>query len=84
MLNYTDTLDNENSRVYVRVNEYNEVVEVNSSNFITDYTGWVYIDEGNGDRYAHAQNHYFGKPLISQSGIYNYYLLNGIIMDRGI
>lgn len=58
--------------VYVRVNENNEIVEVNSNIFIKDLTGWIKIDEGFGDKYAHAQSQYFEKLLINENGTYNY------------
>ena len=58
--------------VYVKLNDNNEVVEVNSDIFIKDLTGWIKIDEGFGDRFAHAQSQYFDKPLINDEGKYNY------------
>ena len=58
--------------VYVRVNENREIVEVNSNIFIKDLTGWIKIDEGFGDKFAHAQSQYFDKPLINEDGSYNY------------
>lgn len=32
--------------VYVRVNELGHIVEINSSAFISDTTGWIEIDSG--------------------------------------
>ena len=58
--------------VYVKLNDNKEVIEVNSDIFIKDLTGWIKIDEGFGDKYAHAQNHYFDKPLQNEDGSYNY------------
>lgn len=69
------------TKVYVKVNTNNEIIEVGSSVFIQDTTGWVEIDKGFGDKYAHAQSQYFEKPLISEDGYYNYrynYLLNKV------
>lgn len=62
-------------KVYVKVNDKNEVVEVGSSIFIKDLTGWIEIDSGFGDKYAHAQSQYFEKPLINEDGNYNYKLI---------
>lgn len=59
-------------KVYARVNENNEIIEVGSSIFIKDLTGWIKIDEGYGDKYAHAQSQYFDKPLRNDDGTYNY------------
>lgn len=62
-------------KVYVKVNDKNEVVEVGSSIFIEDTTGWIEIDEGFGDKYAHAQSQYFDKTLINEDDRYNYKLI---------
>lgn len=59
-------------KVYVRINANNEIIEVGSSIFIKDLTGWIEIDEGFGDKYAHAQSQYFDKPLMNEDGAYNY------------
>ena len=45
--------------VYAKYDENGNVKEVNSDIFIKDFTGWTKIDEGFGDRYAHAQSQYF-------------------------
>ncbi len=66
-------------KVYIKVNDKNEVVEVGSSIFIEDTTGWIEIDEGFGDKYAHAQSQYFDKPLINENGVYNYKYINNKI-----
>ena len=44
--------------VYVRRNSTGKIIEINSDLFIDDLTGWEKIDEGFGDRFAHAQNLY--------------------------
>lgn len=59
-------------KVYVKVNQDNYIIEINSEIFIKDFTGWIEIDKGYGDKYAHAQSHYFAKPLINDDGKYNY------------
>lgn len=67
-------------KVYVKVNANNEITEVGSSIFIKDLTGWIEIDKGYGDRFAHAQSQYFDKPLINEDGTYRYrYEYNRII-----
>ena len=58
--------------VYVKRNEDGYITEVGSDIFIQDLTGWTKIDEGYGDKYAHAQSQYFDKPLINDNGTYNY------------
>lgn len=59
-------------KVYIKINENNEITHVGSSIFIKDLTGWIEIDSGYGDKYAHAQSQYFDKPLINYDGKYNY------------
>lgn len=56
--------------VYVKVNEDGFITEVNSDIFIADFTGWQKIDEGYGDKFAHAQSQYFEDPLIDENGQY--------------
>ena len=70
-------------KVYIKVNDKNEITEVASSIFIKDLTGWIEIDSGFGDKYAHAQSQYFDKPLINENGVYNYkYINNKIIINE--
>ena len=69
-------------KVYIKVNEQHEITEVGSSIFIEDITGWIDIDEGSGDKYAHAQNNYFDKPLQDEEGNYNYLYINGKVYER--
>ena len=56
--------------VYVKVNEEGFIIDVNSDIFIKDFTGWQKIDEGYGDKYAHAQSQYFDENLIDNEGKY--------------
>ena len=44
--------------VYVKRNAAGKIMEINSSVFIDDFTGWEKIDEGFGDKFAHAQTQY--------------------------
>lgn len=60
------------TKVYIKVDENNNVVDVGSSIFIKDTDGWICIDEGYGDKYDHAQSSYLNKPLINEKGQYNY------------
>ena len=56
--------------VYIKVNEAGFVIDVNSEIFIDNFEGWIKIDEGCGDKYAHAQSQYFDLPLIDEMGNY--------------
>ncbi|XOQ44310.1 MAG: DUF5110 domain-containing protein [Clostridium sp.] len=66
-----------NHTVYVKTNGNGYITAVNSDVFLSDVTGWTQIDEGTGDKYAHAQGNYFEKPLVDENGCYNYKLENG-------
>ena len=54
--------------VYVKVNEEGFITDVSSDVFIENFEGWQKIDEGYGDKFAHAQSQYFEKPLIDEEG----------------
>ena len=59
-------------KIFIRVDDSGRILDVNSSAFLSDTTGWVQIDEGTGDRYHHAQNNYFPKPKYDGRGIPRY------------
>jgi hypothetical protein len=73
---------NEPIRVYVKLNSYNEIIDIGSSIFINDTYEWVMIDSGYGDKYAHAQTQYLPSPLKKRNGTYRYIYENGKIMER--
>lgn len=68
-------------KVYIKINKNNEITEVGSSIFIQNLTGWIEIDRGFGDKYAHSQSHYFDKDLFDDNGNYNYKYENGKIKN---
>ena len=59
-------------KVYVKLNENNVITQINSSIFLKDMTDYICIDEGTGDKYAHAQGNYLPKGLTDDKGRYNY------------
>ena len=63
--------------VYVRTDEQENIIEVNSSMFLKDAAGWRAIDEGITDQYRHAQGNYFANPLFDMQGCANYTLADG-------
>lgn len=71
----------DNYTVYIKVDENNNITEINSSAFLSDTTGYIEIDEGVGDKYHHAQNHYLDKPLMDEYGRYNYQFVNGEVVE---
>lgn len=68
----------ENIKVYIKLND-NYIAGINSSVFLTDATEWLQIDEGQGDRFAHASNNYLEKPLRDDKGRYNYKYIDEVI-----
>jgi hypothetical protein len=62
-------------KVYVKVDSAGCITQIDSSVFLTDLVDWIQIDEGTGDKYAHAQSQYLEKGLSDSTG-YNYKLIN--------
>ena len=71
----------EQIEVYVKINEKGEVIKIGSSIFIDDKSGWIKIDEGLGDKFAHAQSQYFDKPLQNENGEFNYFYQDGKVEE---
>lgn len=67
--------------VLIKIDENNFIIDINSSYFISDATGWIKVDEGYGDKYKHAQGNYMGKSLYDRLGICNYKFINGEIVE---
>lgn len=60
--------------VYIKLDDNNVVIGINSDAFMNDTTGWIKIDSGNTDREHHAQGNYL--PSIDNLGI-------GLFDDEG-
>lgn len=71
----------ETYKVYIKVDAKNAIIAINSSAFLADVTGWVCIDDGIGDKYHHAQGHYFERPLIDECWRYNYQYIDGVVTE---
>lgn len=69
-------------KVFIKTDENNRITAINSEVFISDTTGWVEIDKGDGDRYVHAQGNYFPQPLTDENGVYRYKYTDGIVSER--
>ena len=69
-------------KVLVRVDDSWRVVEINSSAFVQDETGWVEIDSGWEDRHHHAQGNYLPGPLVDERGVYRYKMVDGKPIER--
>lgn len=71
-------------KVFVKVDTNDCVVAINSNAFIYDFTDWIEIDSGMGDKYHHAQNHYLNNPIVDNRGIYRYKLVNNELVERSV
>ena len=74
-------MENMKIKVYVKINENNIITDINSSIFINNLEGYIKIDEGSGDKYAHAQGNYLDKGLYDRSGRYNYKFEDGKVLE---
>ncbi len=74
-------MDTESCKVLVRIDDAGRVTAINSDAFVSG-DGWTQIDEGEGDRYRHAQNNYLLKPLTDERGVYRYKLVDGLVVQR--
>ena len=69
-------------KVYIKTDSNDSIIAVNSSDFLSDTTGWIEIDEGLGDKYHHAQGNYFEKSLVDNNGLYNYKYIDDTVTER--
>ena len=61
------------SKVYIQIDTEGRILRCDGG-YTTpdDLTGWLEIDEGNGDRYNLCQSHYFDGGLYTMDGIPRY------------
>ncbi len=69
-------------KVYIKTNDNNLVIAINSSAFLADLTGWIEVDEGTGDKYHHAQGNYLPLSLMTDDGVYQYKYVDGELQER--
>ena len=69
-------------KVYIKTDSENRITEITSNEFLSATTGYTEIDEGEGDKYHHAQNNYLEKPISDDNGVFNYKLENGAAVLR--
>jgi len=78
-----DNIEISKSKVYIKTDENNRITHCNGGFFVPeDLTGWIYIDEGTGDKYNLCQSHYFDGGLYDVDGIPRYKPANGIPVLR--
>ncbi len=73
-------------KVYVKTGNDGYIISVNSEAFLPDPVpaGWTQIDEGEGDKYHHAQSNYFDKPLMTDDGKYQYRIVDGAVVENDL
>ena len=74
-------MDTESCKVLVQIDDAGRVTAINSDAFVSG-EGWTQIDEGEGDRYRHAQNNYLTHTLADERGVYRYKLVDGLVVQR--
>lgn len=67
--------------VFVKVDESGRIIDINSSMFLKDPSGWVEVARGDGDSFQHAQGNYLPKPIFNM-GIPVYKMEMGEIKER--
>lgn len=73
-------METQKSKVYVLPDSSGYITRIDGGytiDNIKDFTGWVLIDEGYGDRYNLCQANYFPKPIRTMGGAYRYKLVDG-------
>lgn len=73
---------NNEYKVYVSLQD-GYITSINSEIFLSEeeISTMTKIDQGQGDRYAHAQSQYLDKELVDEQGRYNYKFLEGKIVE---
>ena len=69
-------------KVYVKTDDTGRIVSVNSDAFMPNTDGWEQIDEGDGDKFMHAQGNYFPQPIMTIEGVPRYKLVDGKAVER--
>lgn len=69
-------------KVYAKVDEKGRVIAIDSDAFLSDVEGWALIDEGEGDKYHHAQGNYCAEALMNDAGSLRYKLEEGKVVAR--
>lgn len=73
--------ENETYKVFILLDEKQEIIAINSSAFLEDPTGWIEVGSGFGDKFLHAQGNYLGAGLTDLAGRYNYKFINNEIVE---
>lgn len=70
----TSVIETLKIKVYVKVdaNKIIKRIESSISSSYIDFSNWIEIDEGVGDKFAHAQGQYLENGLMDEKGRFNY------------
>lgn len=70
-------------RVYINKDSENNITSINSEIFLSqeEIQTMTEIDQGQGDKYAHAQSQYLKKGLVDEQGRYNYKFVEGKVVE---
>lgn len=70
-------------RVYINKDSENNITFINSEIFLSEeeMSTMTEIDQGKGDKYAHAQGLYLEKGLVDKYGRYNYKYVKGKVIE---
>ena len=71
------------ARVYINKDSENNIISINSNIFLSEEekSTMTEIDQGQGDKYAHAQGQYLEKGLVDEHGRYNYKYVEGKVVE---
>lgn len=71
------------ARVYINKDSENNITSINSEIFLSDeeIKTMTEIDQGKGDKFAHAQGLYLEKGLVDEHGRYNYKYVAGKVIE---
>ena len=68
-------------KIYVKLDNSNNITDIESEYVLTDISGWTFLDEGEGDPYKYAKL-YLPLPIFDEYGVPRYKLENGIPIER--
>ena len=68
------------NKIYIQIDANNKVVSIASNFLISDFTGWIQIDEGYGEKYFYAHK-YLDKGLLDNQSRFNYKYIDGAIVE---
>lgn len=73
---------NNEYKVYVSLQD-GYITSINSDIFLSEeeIQTMTEIDQGQGDKYAHAQSQYLDKELVDEHGRYNYKFVDGKVVE---